>query len=41
VRWSILRPLGISHVHFVITWYVFPSFGMLYQEKSGSPACDL
>jgi hypothetical protein len=22
----------------VVFWYVFPRFGMLYQEKSGNPA---
>jgi hypothetical protein len=22
------------------TWYIFPRFGMLYQEKSGNPAQD-
>jgi hypothetical protein len=24
-------------VHFVVIWYIFPRFGMLYQEKSGNP----
>jgi hypothetical protein len=25
-------------VYFVVIWYIFPSFDMLYQEKSGNPA---
>jgi hypothetical protein len=24
-------------VYFMVIWYSFPSFGMLYQEKSGNP----
>jgi hypothetical protein len=24
-------------VHFMAIWYIFPHFGMLYQEKSGNP----
>jgi hypothetical protein len=24
-------------VYLVIIWYIFPRFGMLYQEKSGNP----
>jgi hypothetical protein len=38
--WSILRALEIffGHVvYFVVIWYIFPRFGMLYQEKSGNP----
>jgi hypothetical protein len=38
--WSILRPLEIFYGHlvdFVVIWYIFPRFGMLYQEKSGNP----
>jgi hypothetical protein len=41
VIWSILRPFGIfcGHlVYFIVIWYIFPRFGMLYQEKSGNPA---
>jgi hypothetical protein len=37
--WSNLRPLGIFCVHlvyFMVIWYIFPRFGMLYQEKSGN-----
>jgi hypothetical protein len=37
---SILRPFGTfsGHiVHFLAFWYIFPHFGMLYQEKSGNP----
>jgi hypothetical protein len=25
-------------VYFMVTWYIFPRFGMLYDEKSGNPA---
>jgi hypothetical protein len=24
-------------VYFVAIWYIFPRFGILYQEKSGNP----
>jgi hypothetical protein len=24
-------------VYFVVIWYIFPRFGILYQEKSGNP----
>jgi hypothetical protein len=24
--------------NFVVIWYIFPRFGILYQEKSGNPA---
>jgi hypothetical protein len=27
----------VNLVCFVVVWYIFPHFGMLYQEKSGSP----
>jgi hypothetical protein len=47
----ILWPFGIfcGHlVHFVVIWYIlrsfwyiFPRFGMLYQEKSGNPALQV
>jgi hypothetical protein len=39
--WSILLPLEIFYghlVYFVVIWYIFPRFGILYQEKSGNPA---
>jgi hypothetical protein len=35
---SILRPLEIFHGHLI--WYIFPRFGILYQEKSGNPEMD-
>jgi hypothetical protein len=25
-------------VYFTVIWYIFPRFGILYQEKSGNPA---
>jgi hypothetical protein len=25
-------------VHFVFIWYIFSSFGLIHQEKSGNPA---
>jgi hypothetical protein len=37
---STLRPNGIFYghlVHLVVIWYIFPRFGMLHREKSGSP----
>jgi hypothetical protein len=46
----ILCPLGLFYghskcygylVYFVVIWYIFPRFGMLYQEKSGNPAADV
>jgi hypothetical protein len=39
--WSILRPLEIFYghlVYFVDIWYIFPRFGILYQEESGNTA---
>jgi hypothetical protein len=24
-------------VYFVVTWYIFPRFGILYKERSGIP----
>jgi hypothetical protein len=39
--WSILLLLEKFHghlVYFVVIWYIFPRFGILYQEKSGNPA---
>jgi hypothetical protein len=38
--WSILRPLEIFYghlVYFVDIRYIFPRFGILYQEESGNP----
>jgi hypothetical protein len=38
--WSILRSSVIFNGHseqFVVIWYIFPRFGILYQEKSGNP----
>jgi hypothetical protein len=37
---SILRPFYTFYdhlVYFVGMWYIFPRFGILYQEKSGNP----
>jgi hypothetical protein len=25
---------------FVLIWYIFPRFGILYQEKSGNPGAE-
>jgi hypothetical protein len=39
--WNILRTFGIFYdhlVHFVFIWYIFSSFGIMHQEKSGNPA---
>jgi hypothetical protein len=35
-----LRSIGIFYVqlvYLVVVWYIFPRFGLLYQEKSGNP----
>jgi hypothetical protein len=40
---NILRTLGIfcdHFVQFVLIWYIFTSFGIMHQEKSGNPADD-
>jgi hypothetical protein len=37
---NILRAFGIFYdhsVHFVFIWYIFSGFGIMHQEKSGSP----
>jgi hypothetical protein len=39
-NWSILKLFGIVCGHcayFMVIWYIFPRFGMLYQEKAGNP----
>jgi hypothetical protein len=41
--WFILRQLEIFYghlVYFVVIWYIFPRFGILYQEKSGNPVAN-
>jgi hypothetical protein len=38
--WNNLRTFGIFYnhlVHFVFVWYIFSSFGIAEQEKSGNP----
>jgi hypothetical protein len=40
---SILRPFDTFYghlVYFVVIWYIFPRFGILYQEKSGNTVFD-
>jgi hypothetical protein len=37
--WSILQPLYLCilcsfDLYFLVIWYIFPSFGIFYQEKS-------
>jgi hypothetical protein len=35
-----MEDVGIFYghwVYFAVIWYIFPVFGMLYQEKSGNP----
>jgi hypothetical protein len=42
--WSILLPFDIFYghlVYFVVIWCIFPSGGILYQEKSGNLATGL
>jgi hypothetical protein len=39
--WNILRTVGIFYDHlvqFMLIWYIFSDFGIMHQEKSGSPA---
>jgi hypothetical protein len=38
--WNLLRPFDIfcDHLVKVQFWYIFPRFGIWFQEKSGSPA---
>jgi hypothetical protein len=42
--WNILRPSGIHILrpfgNLVVISYIFPSFGTLYQEKSGKPGLE-
>jgi hypothetical protein len=41
--WNILETFVIFYdhlVHFVFIWYIFPGFGIMYQEKSGNPVSD-
>jgi hypothetical protein len=41
--WNILRTPGMFYdylVHFVFSWYIIPSFGIMYQEKSGNPGLE-
>jgi hypothetical protein len=38
--WNILRTFDTfyGHLgHLVFIWYIFPAFGIVYQEKSGNP----
>jgi hypothetical protein len=38
--WNILLIFEIFYdrlVHFVLIWYIFSSFGIMLQEKSGNP----
>jgi hypothetical protein len=42
--WSISRSFVIFYGHlvkFVVIWYIFPGFGILYQEKYGNPEPNL
>jgi hypothetical protein len=42
--WSIWWSFVIFYGHlvqFVVIWYIFPRFGILYQEKSGDPDWSL
>jgi hypothetical protein len=46
--WYIMWPFGLHYghfygylVYFVAIWYIFPRFGVLYQEKSGNPDLQL
>jgi hypothetical protein len=42
--WIILRTFWdiYDHLaHFVFIWYIFSSFGIMYQEKSGNPGLNI
>jgi hypothetical protein len=44
IFWFILQPFGIFHgylLNFVVVCYIFPVFGMLYEEKSGNTVVSL
>jgi hypothetical protein len=43
VIWSILLPICIFRAIWSIlwSWFIFPCFGLLYQEKFGNPATGL
>jgi hypothetical protein len=34
----LLHFMDTWYVQFVVIWYIFPRFGILYEEKSGNPA---
>jgi hypothetical protein len=39
-----MESAGILYVHlvyFMDVWYIFPRFGVLYQEKSGNPDFEI
>jgi hypothetical protein len=43
-NWNILLKFEKFHGHlvdFVSIWYIFPVFGITYQEKSGNPVLEL
>jgi hypothetical protein len=33
--------MALHMVYLVVIWYIFPTIGMLYQEKSGKPVCTV
>jgi hypothetical protein len=37
--WCILWLFGMFYGHFMVIWYIFPRFGILCPEKSGSRIC--
>jgi hypothetical protein len=37
--WKVLQSKML--VYFMVVWYMFPRFGMLYQDKSGNPGHGL
>jgi hypothetical protein len=32
---------AIWYTYVIVIWYIFPRFGMLYQEKSGNPGPNM
>jgi hypothetical protein len=41
IFWNFSDIFNVHLVYFVVIWYIFPRFGMLYQEKSGNPGKKL
>jgi hypothetical protein len=38
LNWNIFRSFLIFYGHLVVSWYIYPRFGILCEEKSSNPA---